>query len=28
LMWALLALSVLIRGGGKFSVDRKIGYEF
>ncbi|MEQ8390065.1 MAG: DoxX family protein [Thalassospira sp.] len=28
LMWALLALSVLIHGGGKFSIDRKIGYEF
>ncbi len=28
LMWGLLALSVLIQGGGKFSIDRKIGYEF
>jgi putative oxidoreductase len=28
LMWGLLALSVLIQGGGKFSVDHKIGREF
>ncbi len=26
--WGLMALSVLIRGGGKYSIDRKIGIEF
>ncbi|HCK17239.1 MAG TPA: hypothetical protein DHW36_01890 [Thalassospira sp.] len=28
LIWDLPALSVLIPGGGKFSVDRKTGREF
>ncbi len=28
LFWGLMALSILIRGGGKYSVDRKIGVEF
>ncbi len=28
LMWGLLSLVVLIRGGGKMSIDRKIGKEF
>lgn len=28
LMWGLPALSVVIQGGGKFSVDRKTGREF
>jgi len=28
LMWALFALAIFIRGGGKFSLDRVIGYEF
>ncbi|AUG54514.1 DoxX family protein [Thalassospira marina] len=28
IMWGMLALSVLIRGGGRFSLDRKLGVEF
>ena len=28
LLWAIVALSYAIRGGGKFSLDRLIGYEF
>ncbi|MBC08362.1 DoxX family protein [Thalassospira sp.] len=28
LMWGLLALATLIQGGGKFSIDHKIGREF
>ncbi|GGF45929.1 hypothetical protein GCM10011611_60490 [Aliidongia dinghuensis] len=28
LMWALLALAIFIHGGGRFSLDRVIGYEF
>jgi putative oxidoreductase len=28
LMWALFALAIFIHGGGKFSLDRVIGYEF
>lgn len=28
LLWGLMALSVLIRGGGNFSLDRKLGVEF
>jgi putative oxidoreductase len=27
-MWAILALMFVIRGGGEYSVDRKIGKEF
>ncbi len=28
IMWGMLALAVLIRGGGRFSLDHKLGYEF
>ena len=28
LMWMLLAIVVLIRGGGDFSIDKKLGKEF
>lgn len=28
LMWLLLSLAILIRGGGEFSVDRALGREF
>jgi putative oxidoreductase len=28
LMWALLALAILIRGGGRFSIDAVLGREF
>jgi putative oxidoreductase len=28
LMWALFALAIFIHGGGRFSLDRAIGYEF
>ena len=28
LMWGVVALAVLIRGGGAYSVDRKLGREF
>ncbi len=28
LMWLLLAIVVLIRGGGDFSIDKKLGKEF
>jgi putative oxidoreductase len=28
LLWAIVALSYAIRGGGAFSLDRLIGYEF
>ena len=28
LMWALFALAIFIHGGGRFSLDRMIGYEF
>ncbi len=28
MMWGLPALSVVIQGGGKFSVNRKTGREF
>ena len=28
MMWAILALTVLIRGGGRWSLDRAIGREF
>ena len=28
LLWAVVALSYALRGGGRFSLDRLIGYEF
>ena len=28
LMWAILALAFVVRGGGECSIDRKIGKEF
>ncbi|UCH73821.1 MAG: DoxX family protein [Rhodospirillales bacterium] len=28
LMWGVVALAILIRGGGAYSVDRKLGREF
>lgn len=28
LMWALFAFAIFIHGGGRFSLDRAIGYEF
>jgi putative oxidoreductase len=28
LMWALFAFAIFLHGGGRFSVDRAIGYEF
>lgn len=28
LMWGILALAILIRGAGNFSVDKKLGKEF
>ena len=28
LMWGILALMILIRGAGAYSVDRKLGREF
>lgn len=28
LLWGLLALAIVVRGGGKYSVDAKIGKEF
>lgn len=28
LFWAIVALSFMIRGGGRYSLDRLIGYEF
>ena len=27
-LWGMMALSILIRGGGKISLDRKLGFEF
>jgi glutathionyl-hydroquinone reductase len=27
LMWGIIALTFVVRGGGRFSVDRLIGYE-
>jgi putative oxidoreductase len=27
LMWGLILLAVLLRGGGPWSVDRKLGWE-
>jgi hypothetical protein len=26
-MWGIIALTFVVRGGGRFSVDRLIGYE-
>ena len=28
LLWALLCLAILFRGGGRYSVDRLLGKEF
>jgi len=28
LFWGLVALAFVLRGGGNYSLDRKIGYEF
>ncbi|WP_339777500.1 DoxX family protein [uncultured Thalassospira sp.] len=27
-LWGMMALSIVIRGGGKISLDRKLGFEF
>ncbi len=28
LMWLLITLAIVFRGGGRFSVDRRLGFEF
>jgi len=28
LMWGLFALAIFVHGGGRFSLDRRVGYEF